>query len=671
MDPRPDPTDPLVALASEVGALGRRLDRIGAELLSLRAGTLDPRSPAPSAGSRPAPAGVGSGGAAGPQGGPWVAPQPPAGPAWAHAPAGLPAGPGWEQVPAGLPAGPGWEQVPASPPAGPGWAQGPASPPPPGGPADAPVPGWPAPRRRPRVSVATLLPWTGAAVTLVGVVSLIVLAVQRGWFSPEARIVAGGVLGVVLVALGMRLHRNEVARTGALALAATGFATLYLVIAGATFVVGLPEVPAVVLALVVAGAGLGLADRWRSQLLAGGVVVGAVVLAPVLVEGPLLVALVLVLQVAAVPVVLRRTWPVLVLLAAAGPVLYGAVVALDDAAQRPLVAALTASAVLLAGLVTAALGARRLPPGPVAALVAATPLPVVAAAPELAGWSGWAGPALAAAAAVALLVVAVLPRMPQVVRTVALTAAAVALFQATALTFDGATRTAVFLGQATVLAVAAAALRRRLPLVVAAAYGLVGVIAALVVDAPLAALVEPRWPYVVDGQPVVAALVGGLVVSVLVLAAAVAAVVAAGRLGLVRPDSTTAWLWVPAGLVGLYGAAGVVITAALLVTRDVVGFTAGHAVVTVSWTVAALVLLARGISRQALRITGLALVAASVAKLVLFDLAALDGIAQVVAFLGAGLLILAAGTRYARLVAEAEHAAAAAGGDPEGAADPA
>ncbi|MDT7708482.1 MAG: hypothetical protein QOG20_4089, partial [Pseudonocardiales bacterium] len=54
---------------------------------------------------------------------------------------------------------------------------------------------------------------------------------------------------------------------------------------------------------------------------------GAAVLAPVLARDRLLVAMVLALQVAAVAVVLRRKWPVLMLVAAAGPVLYGAVVA--------------------------------------------------------------------------------------------------------------------------------------------------------------------------------------------------------------------------------------------------------------------------------------------------------------------------------------------------------
>ena len=96
------------------------------------------------------------------------------------------------------------------------------------------------------------------------------------------------------------------------------------------------------------------------------------------------------------------------------------------------------------------------------------------------------------------------------------------------------------------------------------------------------------------------------------------------------------------------------IALAELVSPTRTGFVTGHALVTVSWTVVAIVLLARGIHRPAVRIAGLVLVAAAVAKLVLFDLVALDGIARVAAFLGAGLLLLAAGTRYARLVAEAD-----------------
>jgi uncharacterized membrane protein len=76
--------------------------------------------------------------------------------------------------------------------------------------------------------------------------------------------------------------------------------------------------------------------------------------------------------------------------------------------------------------------------------------------------------------------------------------------------------------------------------------------------------------------------------------------------------------------------------------------------VTISWTLAALLLLARGIDRPAPRVAGLVLIAAAVAKLVLFDLVSLDGLARVAAFVGAGLLMLAAGTRYARLVARSQ-----------------
>jgi uncharacterized membrane protein len=108
-------------------------------------------------------------------------------------------------------------------------------------------------------------------VTLLGVVLLLALAASRGWFTPPARVAFGAVLGAGLVGLGVWLHRRESARAGALALVATGFATLYLVDAAATAVFGyLPAFPALLLALGIAGAGLGLADRWRTQLLAGG-----------------------------------------------------------------------------------------------------------------------------------------------------------------------------------------------------------------------------------------------------------------------------------------------------------------------------------------------------------------------------------------------------------------
>jgi uncharacterized membrane protein len=109
--------------------------------------------------------------------------------------------------------------------------------------------------------------------------------------------------------------------------------------------------------------------------------------------------------------------------------------------------------------------------------------------------------------------------------------------------------------------------------------------------------------------------------------------------------------WVTAGFVALYGASGAVLTIGLLTSPDRAGFTLGHMLMTISWAVGALVLLLRGTDRAALRAAGLTLVGAALFKLVFFDLSALDGIARVAAFLIAGLVLLGAGTRYARLVA--------------------
>ena len=78
----------------------------------------------------------------------------------------------------------------------------------------------------------------------------------------------------------------------------------------------------------------------------------------------------------------------------------------------------------------------------------------------------------------------------------------------------------------------------------------------------------------------------------------------------------------------------------------------GHAVATVTWMLAAAWLLLRGLDRAAdsdlvLR-SGLLLSGVSVAKLFVYDLAALSGIVRSVAFIVTGLLLLATGTRYAR-----------------------
>jgi uncharacterized membrane protein len=219
-------TDPYVALAAELNLLGRRLDAMGAELLRLRS-TDRERVP----------------GAEGFPGAP-----PAAHAAWT----GQPVAQGWP--------GPWGTGGPAQAPADRVSGGGPRAPQ--AAQSDGTAP---SPRARSPLSGARVLAWTGAGVTLLGVVLLMALAASRGWFAPPVRVAGGALLGVVLIALALRLHRKAEARVGALALAGTGFATLYLVVAAATDLYGyLAPTPALLIALVVAGGGLGLADRWRA-----------------------------------------------------------------------------------------------------------------------------------------------------------------------------------------------------------------------------------------------------------------------------------------------------------------------------------------------------------------------------------------------------------------------
>lgn len=620
--------DPLAAVAAELGELSHRLAAVQAQLLALRSGSAAPPTVGPAAAGPPSAA------VRPPVTGPpaaWPAPTwPPPGPQWG-APANYPRPYPYGQVQAG----------------------------PPGLPSLPPQPAQPAPQPRRREGLGPqLVAWTGGTVTLLGIVLLLVLAVSRGWLQPGVRVSGGAVLALALVAVAAWVHGRPGGRTGAVALAATGVAALYLDVAAATAYYEYLSVPAgLAFAVVVAGGGLALADRWRSQALAVGAVAGAAVLAPVLTEGagPQLVALAVVLQLAAVPVVLRRRWVVLAVVAAAWPWLYGlAAVTQTTEDGRPLPTVAALAAVLLVGVGLAVAANRRLPLPYCGVQLAVAPVPLLAMALFL----DRAPAALTAAAVAVLLFVVAAPRLPvpAELRAVAAVAGAVAGFEATMIALRGGSQTAVLLGEAIALAVAAMVLRRRSVLVGAALFGAVGTLLAVVRDAPLRALVAfPSRPYVGRGTDS-SALFTGAGVSLLVLVAAVLVLVAAHRMGLLGARSEAAPGWIVVAGIVLYGAASLLVTVALLVTATRSGFLAGHVAVTVSWTVAALALLVRGIRTAALRMAGGALVAAAVAKLFLFDLSQLDGLARVLAFLGAGLVLLAAGTRYARLVAAAEPA---------------
>jgi uncharacterized membrane protein len=536
--------------------------------------------------------------------------------------------------------------------------------------------------RLPRITGARLLAVTGAGVTLVGVVLLLVLAASHGWFGAEARVVLGAVVGLALVGAGVALasRRRAVAADGTVpaadpgpvSLAATGITALYLTVAAATSLYDLLPAPvALVLALLVAGGGLVLADRWRRHGLALGVVVGAGLLLPLVVSSPgaLLTALFVVLVVVTLPVAVRRGWSSLVAVAVTAATLAGlvstaVVVAVSGGTGTPAVeltaavAALVlvgalASLVLLGGhpahtgpgagtpshVVVVACLVLPLPALPLLALAVALPRPVGALADVVAVL------VLLGVAAAAERGAGRVPATPALATTGAATAAVVGL-QAIPLALTGVAVSGVFLAVAIVLAVTARGTRRAGVLVAAGVFGLVGAVLALVRDLPVDVVVDGR----IGGRVEMLAMA---VVGVLVIGTAGALLAALGWLGHLATRNRSATATALLGLLGLYGAAGAVVTVALAVSPTRTGFVVGHVLVTISWVALALVLLVRGPHGAAVslpRVLGGVLVVAAVAKLVLFDLHALDGLARVAVFLGAGLVLLVAGARYARWV---------------------
>jgi hypothetical protein len=491
-----------------------------------------------------------------------------------------------------------------------------------------------------------VLAWVGGAVTLLGVVLLLVLAVQRGWLGPLPRVLVGAAFGLALVGTAGWLHRRPAARTGAFALAATGIATLYLdAVAATSLYQFLPVVAGLAAGLAIAVGGLLVAVRWDSALLATAVVAGCAVCAPMITEAfnPELVTFLLMVQLATTPVQLRRTWPSLPLAAALPPMFASAIstAITGPGGTWPNTAAAIGTGVTSIGLALIVLRRREndavalaiLATAVVPALLAAVLLPKAQAVPVAAG-----------AAVVLLAVWAARRWWPGHAGDLAAIAGLVAVLQATVMQFDGPARPAILLGEASLLVLAAVWGRNRFALGGALGFAMIGALLGMIFDVTPALLVVFR-------ARTSAELAGALAVSALLLAVSVLLPWGALRLDVFRAPSEDLPPWLLAGVSALYGAAGVVLCASLLIVPGRPGFLLGHALITVSWTVAALVLLLRGIDVVALRVIGLVLVGAAVLKLVLFDLAALDGLARVGAFLGAGLVLLAAGTRYARLVA--------------------
>jgi uncharacterized membrane protein len=499
-----------------------------------------------------------------------------------------------------------------------------------------------------------ILAWAGGVVTLAGVVLLLILAIQRGYLGPELRVILGAAFGLVLAGIGMWLHRSPTGRTGAYALAATGIAVLYLDVVAATSLYDyLPPWGGLAAGLAVTTGGVAIAGRWNSQLLAVFVVVCCAMSAPILTMGfdALLLAFLLVLLLGTTPVQLVKRWGGLAMAAGLPAVIVCVVnigLAMDhrfdrDATLVAIMAGVTSGVVILLATITAM---RRpdddfvlitLVIAPLPGLLAAVLLPRVGAS------------ILPAAIGVLLIAVWVFGRTNRIRPSYALTAGgigALAILQATATAFDGDARAIAFLAEALIVTVLAVRLRLPAALTPAALFGVIGLGMALASSAnPDMLALPPRRT--VDVSTSVTLGLTGVVLATL----AITFCWAVFHLGVLPAGEQSPPGWLLAGVLALYGATATMLSVGLLISPDRAGFLLGHVLVTVSWTVGALVLLLRGIDSVALRVAGLSLVVAALTKLVLFDLSSLDGMARVLAFLVAGVVLLAAGARYAKLVA--------------------
>lgn len=500
--------------------------------------------------------------------------------------------------------------------------------------------------------VSRVLAVAGAALTLVGIVLLLILAAQAGYFGPLARVTAGTVFSVALLAAAWRVESRPGGKVGAVALAATGIAGLYLSVLAVTAIYEwLPVAAGLLVALLIAGSGLTLALRWESQLLALIVVIGSVALAPFMTDGitPILIAFYLVLFAASFPIQYQRNWPAL-LAARTVPIALAILTALafiDPVDSEAGLVVVAAAVFALLGGAGSLLVAHRNPAGFTASAMTAT-----AVVPLL--FSGAATTRETYIALMLMLAIAagavffVARGLSTAARTVVAAIALLAVMCGALAASSAALRPVVVLA----LAAATLLIARQKGVAVARyagyAYGVAGAVLYLNVAPPELLFDSETAAESASAAPIAA--------SFLLLAVALLAAETAPAAG---PDSardpSADGVWILSGLIGLYAVSSGAVLAGVAVGGPDAGFRGGHAAATVLWMLASIALLLYGLHRRAqtgVVGAGLALAALAVTKLLLFDLAALDGFYRVLTFLAVGVLLLAAGTRYAREYAE-------------------
>lgn len=493
--------------------------------------------------------------------------------------------------------------------------------------------------------VAKVLAVVGTAITLIGVAFLLALAIQMGFFGPLARVLSGALLALALVGAAVIVRRRPSGTIGALGLAATGIATAYLDVLAVTRIYEwLPIGVGMAIAGLIALGGVLLARAWDSQLLAVVAVLGVAFMSPFvgLEHGLLTGGFLLVLAAATWPAQIGRQWHVLEIARIVPTALFLTVLAI--AAERTGIAALLG--ILFAALVlgTSIAGARVTKlPQQIGALVPVAIVPAAVAA--LAVDDHWSGAGLFVALTCLLVIVAALADHPEGTpwhlrfSEFALGTAGVTSLVAALRAGNGDGWTPVLAVVVCLLwALAALVLRHRVALFIALGLGLAALLGSMSL---LPHVLIRSLSDEVGAQHLLAAV--GLTALFVVLARSVSTMLPALAPTLPRVLMTLAVLWCGGSVVFLG-----VLTGQLLDDPEG-GFTAGQAGATVVWMAIAAALLLRGLRGSTFAIpAGLALAAFSVGKLLLFDLAFLGGIARVLSFIAAGLLLLGMGAGYAQ-----------------------
>lgn len=124
---------------------------------------------------------------------------------------------------------------------------------------------------------AKALSWVGGAVTLLGIVFFFVLAVNKGWIGPSARVTLGSIASAALFGAGVYVKRRfEDLYVSALAAVGAGIAGGYMTLLAAKVLYDLvPNWAALAIAVMIACVGVATALAWSSELIAGLGLIGA------------------------------------------------------------------------------------------------------------------------------------------------------------------------------------------------------------------------------------------------------------------------------------------------------------------------------------------------------------------------------------------------------------